>query len=57
MVKKGCKLLFVHLLLKNSNFNTKIRWWHIEAYNRTVRLNLDVPSWKHPPAAPRPFIE
>lgn len=55
-VRKGYKLLFVLLPLKNSNFDTKIRWWHIEVYTRTVELNLDVPSLKHPPASSL-FIE
>lgn len=52
----GCIFLFVILLLKNSNPDTKIRWWQTEVYNRADGLNLDVPSLQHLPA-PRPFTE
>lgn len=55
MVRKGCKLLFVILLPKNSNSDTRIRWCPTEVYNRPDGLNLDT-SLQHL-TAPRLFTE
>lgn len=51
--RKECKL-FVVLLLKNSNSDTKITWWQTEAYGQTVGLTVDIPSLQQ---TPRPFIK